>query len=251
MLPTVGIHQATAGRRSLYRADSGVLVFAIECIIDEAHSIVSNQSLTRKDGTVNERGVRTLREVFGWDGTDPFWLVDNDLSQHPFEIDCQDELDQKGQPRVTVKWLNPVGASGGMKPCGDRAAILAQYGSMFRAVAGGATVAPRAPGAAPAAPRAPSTGPSAPRAPSRPPAPAPSTPPATPPAKPSAKPSAPSSQAEAWAAFEAAAPSDWDNAKVELEWFAALKRVTGKADPASLSPDDWGKVVADMGIIPF
>jgi hypothetical protein len=79
--------------------------------------------------------------VFGWDGVDPFWLMDSSVDGGPmrsveFEIVGGPETGDKGGVYFKSQWLNPLG--GGMRTpvAADRRSVLAKYGSKFQALAG-------------------------------------------------------------------------------------------------------------------
>ena len=128
--PGVGRHTAYAGKRSVYIAKSGVLCFAMECIVDPETRITAYESLTCKDGTPNNRRIESLKDALGWPGGDPVWLQEADLSNKPFDITVEQEEDG----RLVVQWINPVG-DGPFPAKGNRQQILAKFGPMFRAAA--------------------------------------------------------------------------------------------------------------------
>ena len=53
---------------------------------DEHLEITGYFYIEKKDGSVNTLTVDALKAAFGWDGRDPFWLQDTDLSQHPVQV---------------------------------------------------------------------------------------------------------------------------------------------------------------------
>ena len=228
MLPTVGTHTAHAGERSVYESQSGALMLALRCEVDPNTAIVSHQCLMQKDGTPNQRTLDTLRQVFGWDGTDPFWLVDTDLSAVEFDIVVEPDS-YEGKNTVRVAWINPKGSShGGPLKSGDRTTILAKYGAKFRAVAGPQPVA-RA-----AAPK--------PQSPAAPPAPRPAAPAPRPPQPPNV-PVAGASMEDAWKAFCNApgAPAN-DQDTLTAKWYALVADLGGGRPQAELTREDWGRI---------
>ena len=107
--------------------------------------------LVKSDGTVQTKTTETLKAVFGWDGTDPFWLMDSSVDNGPmraieFEIVGGPETGDRGGQYFKSQWLNPLGGGGGGGGFGpktpvaaDRQSVLARYGSKFKALASSAT----------------------------------------------------------------------------------------------------------------
>lgn len=223
MLPQPGTYKAKTAQGVVYETEGGALMVAFDFGIDEQTSIVGRVCLVKKDGEVLQNNVRSLKEAFGWDGADPFWLADTDLSPREVEIVVEMEAGQDGQARPTVRWINAPGRGGGMagiKPA-DRNAVLAKYGMKFRALAGGTSIKP-----ATTAPKAP--------------------PPAARPA-PAPKPAvmaAPTTIQEAWEAFCQAAGTSFDEQQLQALWYKAVAELTGKDDQAACTPEDWGAVRA-------
>ena len=223
MLPQPGTYKAQTAQGVVYETEGGALMVAFDFGIDEQTSIVGRVCLVKKDGEVLQNNVRSLKEAFGWDGADPFWLADTDLSEREVEIVVEMESGQDGQARPTVRWINAPGRGGGMagiKPA-DRKAVLAKYGMKFRALAGGTSIKP-----ATTATKAP--------------------PPAARPA-PAPKPAvmaAPTTIQEAWEAFCQAAGTSFDEQQLQALWYKAVAELTGKADQAACTPEDWGAVRA-------
>lgn len=139
--PEIGIHTVNVGERSIYEAESGALMFCAEFIVDEFRRITGFQCLANKDGAINEHGMKCMREALGWSGGDLDSLFEHVINlpqDHQVSIVVEEEpgTDNKLYPKV--KWINAVGGGGGgVKPMGDRKAILAKYGNKFRAMAGG------------------------------------------------------------------------------------------------------------------
>ena len=97
--------------------------------------------LAKADGTMLTKTIDTLKAVFGWNGEDPFWLMENSaedgaLRSVEFEIVGGPETGDKGGQYFKSQWLNPLG--GGMKTpvAANRESVMAKYGSKFRALAG-------------------------------------------------------------------------------------------------------------------
>jgi hypothetical protein len=196
--------------------------------------------LEKKDGSLNTITIDSLKAALGWDGRDPFWLQETDLSQHAVQVKLAFE-EYGGKTRLKVAYLNPHGSTGnGRVAKADGAvktAIRNRLGSKLRAMAG--------PAQAPAKP---------------------ADPPKLPPAKPKAPPaSAPAVQAEperspqasmeeAWTEFVRHCPPEkWDQEAIEKEWFRIIAELFPGKQPDQLSPAEWA-TMRDEGpgrIIPF
>jgi len=247
-------------------------------VSEERMEIVGFFFLERKDGTLNEKTIESLKEVFGWDGRDPFWLQDSAaaLAEIPVQIILDWET-WNNQQRIKLQWLNPYGSTGGgdVVQAGDekRRAIGSRLGSKLRAFAGGALANAPAPTGRPQAPR--STSRPAPPAASKSTAPPPTTPPPAtpraaaqpePPAEPEALPTPPaapdgdSTMEAVWGAFTAkleeiaatsGAPCTQEAG--EKEWFRILGDLFPGKDLADLTPAEWGQALGDVpaAVLPF
>jgi len=235
--------------------------------------------LEKKDGTLNSVTIAALTNALGWDGRDPFWLQETDLSGHPVQVKLAFE-EYAGKTRLKVQYLNPFGSTGtgGVKKATDatRRTITNRLGSKLRAMAGPAQAPPKPTG--PAAVR-PTAKPSAANTPTNatppklPPAKAkassaaaaPTAPPAAPPVAPTPAPAPPAeapapadpqfaTMEEAWAEFcKHCPPPKWDQAAIEAEWFRVLAAMFPGRQPAQLSPVEWA-AMRDEGpskILPF
>ena len=237
-----GTYSAVGVQFVIYESPkTGALICAINhALVGEGDvatttTVKSYSTLIGKDGVVNTRTVDNLKEVFGWDGNDPFWLQETDLSGviHDIVVESEPFTTESGKTINTpkVKWINVRGQSGGngMPVPADKRAVLAKYGSKFRAVSGGVkpAVAPTAP-AKPAAPTAP---------PKLTPPPAQKPLPGMPP-----EPEldvADATQEEAWAVL-VEANQGADQPALETIWFDAIKGTRKKAH--ELTGKDWGKL---------
>jgi hypothetical protein len=100
--------------------------------------ITAYNYVEKKDGSLNERTINSLKESFGWSGADPFWFEGAELPA------CQATLgweEWQGQNKLKVKWLNPYDfdPTGGGVPHSDdavRRRIQARLGAKLRATAG-------------------------------------------------------------------------------------------------------------------
>ena len=218
--------------------------------------------LEKKDGSLNTVTIDALKDSLGWDGRDPFWLQETDLSQHPVQVKLAFE-EYGGKTRLKVAYLNPHGSTGkgGVSKADDatRKSITNRLGSKLRATAGPAQAPAKAagkPAAKPAAGTAapPKLPPAKPKAqpPAAPPPPAVPTP-EPPRAEPSPDPQAATMEA-AWAEFcKHCPPPKWDQGAIEAEWFRILSAMFPGKQPGELSPAEWA-AMRDGGpaqIIPF
>src|SRR3974377_2364839 len=98
----------------------------------------------KADGTIQTKTTDTLKAVYGWDGADPFWLMDNSEDGAPmravdFEIVGGPETGDKGGQYFKSQWLNPLGGGSKTPMAADRRSVLAKYGNKFKALASSAT----------------------------------------------------------------------------------------------------------------
>ena len=207
---------------------------------DEKFEVTGYFYLEKKDGSLNSITIDSLKAALGWDGRDPFWLQDTDLSQHPVQVKLAFE-EYNGKTRLKVQYLNPYGStgSGGVTKADapTRKSITNRLGSKLRALAGPAkpAVPPKLP---PAKPKAPAT-------------PAPTPAPAAPA---ELAPSDECSMDAAWNEFIKRCDGEkWDQEAVEKEWFRILAELFPGKQPDELSPAEWA-LMRDEGpakIIPF
>ena len=223
------------GQLVIYEASTGSLCAAVPCVMGESgftfkHTMV----LVKSDGTIQTKTTDTLKAVFGWDGVDPFWLMDNSedggaMRSLEFEIVGGPETGDKGGQYFKSQWLNPLG--GGMKTpaAADRRSVLAKYGNKFAAlsssattgVGGGQKTAPPVPSGAPRAAR--------PTPPTMPPVAAPAT----------------ATMEETWAALNEAQAGK-PAAAVEKLWFDTIARLFPNKSNTDLKPHEWGKLKAEF-----
>lgn len=222
-----GTYQARAGGQVIiYEAQSGALCAAVPCEVTDGPStgvkIKHTMTLVKSDGTVQTRTTDTIKDVFGWDGQDPFWLMDTDLTGKAFEIVVESEQGTDGNTYAKVQWLNPVGGGPGMKmpAAADRRSVLAKYGSKFRALAGGAPVKAPAPPVKKPSPPPPQKQPELPTGPV-------------------------STMEEAWAEL-CQVNEGKPEAELQSLWFATVERLFPGKTNSDLTPQDWGKVKASF-----
>jgi len=226
----------------IYEAATGSLCGAMQCeMIESGYTLKHTVTLVKADGTIQTKTTDTLKAVYGWDGLDPFWLMDNSVDGGPmrsveFEIVGGPETGDRGGVYFKSKWLNPLGGAMRTPVAADRRSVLAKYGTKFQALAntggqksevrgqqpevrgqrsevGGQSVA------VPPIPKA--------RA-------------ATPP------PGAPTAtMEEAWAALNEAQTGKPAEA-VEKLWFDTIARVFPNKSNTDLKPHEWGKLKAEF-----
>ena len=224
------------GQLVIYEASTGSLCGAVPCVMvsptpgHEGFTFKHTMVIVKADGTIQTKTTNTLKAVFGWDGVDPFWLMDNSLDggvmrDVEFEIVGGPETGDKGGQYFKSQWLNPVG--GGMKTpqAADRRSVLAKYGSKFQALAGAAAQQHR-PTTAPVPPV-----PRGAHGVTRPTTPPPTAPPAT--------------MEEAWAALNEAntgKPAEI----IEKLWFDTIAQLFPNKSNTDLKPHEWGKLKAEF-----
>ena len=198
--------------------------------VDQDFDITGYFYLEKRDGALNTITIDNLKTAFGWDGRDPFWLQDADLSQLIVQVKlAYDTYD--GKTRLKVQYVNAENATPTSVPIADdttRRSIGTRLGSKFRANAGGTpTPAPMPSGSSPV------------------------------PSKPApVKPAVPVSQTpmeHAWEAFGKACPTSYGSEAIEAEWFRLLGLMFPGRRPEQLIPADWVRFTreAPAQVIPF
>ena len=227
----------------IYEASTGSLCAAVPCVVaappaNEGFTFKHTMVLVKADGTIQTKTTDTLKAVFGWDGVDPFWLMDNSedggaMRAVEFEIVGGPETGDKGGQYFKSQWLNSLG--GGMKTpmAANRQSVLAKYGNKFAALAQAAPVANSARGDA----RPTNAAPPVARTSQR------NVPTAPPPSK-SPMP-APASMEEAWAQLNESNPGK-DAAAIEKIWFDTIAKLFPNKSNTDLKPHEWGKLKAEF-----
>jgi len=216
------------GQMVIYEASTGSLCAAVPCVIaDTGFTFKHTLVLVKSDGTIQIKSTDTLKAVFGWDGVDPFWLMDNSEDGGPmrdveFDIVGGPDTSEKGTLYFKSQWLNPLGSGMKTPPAADRRAVLAKYGRKFQALSASAT---------------PATVPAAPATKSLP------VPKAAPMAPPPGAPAA--TMEEAWAALNEAQTGQPPEA-VESIWFETIARLFPNKSNTDLKPHEWGKLKAEF-----
>jgi hypothetical protein len=246
-----GTYAARPTAVSVTESKNGNLMAVIRFKVQDGPELTFWSVLAMADGTVNTRNVDDLKKWSGWDGADPYWLMEADLAGTDVEIVVRNEpsLTDPSKTWPTVKWVNPPGGGGGGLPGpADRQTVANKWGAKFRALAGGVPAARRAAAAPAAAPTAAPTASqrSVPPVASRPveqdlpKRPTPPTAPPPPPVPQKPKP-AQATQASAWAKLIAAAENLPQDQKEAL-WFGFVD-ATG-SDQADMTPEGWAQVEA-------
>ena len=101
----------------IYEASTGSLCGAVPCVVaappgNEGFTFKHTMVLVKADGTIQTKTTDTLKAVFGWDGVDPFWLMDNSedggaMRSVEFEIVGGPETGDKGGQYFKSQWLIP------------------------------------------------------------------------------------------------------------------------------------------------
>lgn len=178
--------------------------------------------LEKKDKTLNIVTIKGLKAAFDWDGRDPFWLQDNDLSQLVVQLKLGLET-YKDTLRMKVQFIDAEDASpNSVSQASDttRRAINARLGPKLRAHAGGT------PG---------------------------STPKPTPESRPAAPEAGLRAKQQAWVRFMAKCPSKDTDKQKEDKWFRTLALMfPGKSEDV-FTVGDWAKVEGETSgqDIPF
>ena len=210
----------------IYEASTGSLCAAVPCqMTDSGFTFKHTMVLVKADGTIMTKSTDTLKAVFGWDGVDPFWLMDNSLDDGAmravvFEIVGGPETGDKGGQYFKSQWLNPLG--GGLKTpeAANRQSVMAKYGGKFKALAGSSAT----------------TGKSA--------LPVPRAVPSTPPVPKLPMP-APASMEEAWAALNENNPGK-DAVTIEKLWFDTIGKLFPNKSNTDLKVHEWGRLKAEF-----
>ena len=227
------------GQLVIYEASTGSLCGAVPCaMVETGFTFKHTMVIVKADGTIQTKTTDTLKAVFGWDGVDPFWLMDNSVDggamrEVEFEIVGGPETGDKGGQYFKSQWLNPLG--GGMKTpaAADRRSVLAKYGSKFQALANVGGQKPEVGGQTARADARPTTAP-------------PKVPTATRASQPPPPPGAvTATMEEAWAALNEANTGKPAEA-IEKLWFETIAKLFPNKSNTDLKPHEWGKLKAEF-----
>lgn len=148
-LPSQGTHLGKiTGQLIVNTAKTGSLCVTIPCAVegDVPWQGKHTYTIINKDGAPMTRSIDNLKELFEWDGSDPFWLCDQDFTGKEVDLvfvheNYQPPVGEDGEARepilvAKVKYMNPIGGRGPDLPqMADRKSIMAKFGSKFRALA--------------------------------------------------------------------------------------------------------------------
>jgi hypothetical protein len=217
--------------------------------VDEDFEISGYHYLEKKDGSINQVTIDSLKAAFGWDGRDPFWLQDANMGATVVQIKLGFE-EYEGKQRIKVQFVDAADASPRDVPKADdnsRRSINTRLGAKFRALAGGSPApAPKPTTSRPTAAKPATSAPAKPVAPA-----------AQPVAQVTSAGTGQATMEQAWAEFvkhcvdRDRKPLGQEQA--EAEWFAVLGQLFPGKQPEELSPADWA-VMRDEGpnhITPF
>jgi len=199
--------------------------------VDEDFEISGYFYLEKKDRTLNTFTLDKLKAALGWDGRDPTWLQEADLSEAIVQITLGYE-EYNGQERIKVQFIDHEDAVPSAVPHADEAAckaIKTRLGAKLRALAGGTPKSPPKPAGRPRPPKA-----------------SPSTATAVAPE---------STLDEAWAAFADACQevNVTEQDQMDGQWFRILAELFPDKQMDDLTPADWGVVLAEAPkkVVPF
>ena len=201
--------------------------------VDEDFEISGYFYLEKRDGSLNTFTLDKLKAALGWDGRDPMWLQDADLSEAIVQITLGYEQ-YNGQERIKVQFIDAENAAPNAVPHADEAvrkAIKTRLGPQLRALAGGAPKSTPAPTGRPKPP--------------------------TPPAKAkTATATVPESTLEdAWAAFTDTCQEVGITEQEGMEglWFRILGELFPDKQTDDFTPADWGLVLAEAPkkVVPY
>jgi hypothetical protein len=238
------------GAMSVYEAGSGALCVAIPLMIlnaDVAWSGKHTETIATSDGTLRERSIQNLKDIFGFDGSMSLrdWIASlpevDPENQCEFELaDCHSEeytpeatqANPNPQPKQTFKigWMNPVGGGVKMPAAMDRESFLAKWGEKFKAIDTGKPVtkketkaATETKAAGPA--RAAASGPTR---------------------KTTSAASRSSSLDEVWGGLKKLHPKDNDD-QLSAKFYAAVDELAPGTNGENLSPQKWGEIADKLG----
>lgn len=219
------------GVASVYENAKGSLVLAMELYV-EGQSLKWLTTLATADNGINIKTVERLKSCFGWDGQDFFWFVEHPEAYIERDVEVTVEHRQGDKATfVNIAFVDPPGGSATLPSSGNKASLLAKYGSKLRAISGG-TPAKAAPTAA--------------KPPVKPPPPAAQV---KPPVAASPK-SSPSNQMAVWGRFTEAHEGKTSD-DISTLWFELIEQHFPGVDQGDLSPEQWGHLFEQVDHIPF
>lgn len=198
-----------------------------------------------KDGDVigtelNHFAIDNLKEVFGWDGTNPFWFEEDDIKNIAVQIVVEFDT-YNGVTRPKVRWINRFGSQPGAAPMDEksRKGVTSRLGSKLRAYSGGTSAAPKVPGKAAEemenkTAETTNEKPDLPKPPGK---------------KKASKKKASKNKADAppptaddvWKKFNEIYPNK-DSEEIESLWFDMIEQAVGKSDINDITSTEWMKI---------
>ncbi len=188
--------------------------------LDEDFEITGYFYLEKRDGSLNSVVIEQIKSATGWDGRDPFWLEDTDLTNHRVQLKLGWER-WNDQDRIKVQWLDAEDATPAGVPKSDpqtRRSIANRLGAKLRANAGG-TPAP-APKPASKTPLQPQKSKQA-----------------------QGKQTKTATLQEAWEAFAKYEGNGKSQETLEAAWFAQLQQEFGTQDANQITPEQWAEFI--------
>jgi hypothetical protein len=218
-----GEYPATTKAGTIYEKDNK-LIFAASFDVG-GNEMKAYFVLINADGSVNTKTIDKMKEWSGWDGTDPYWLLDAMPSGINVSVTIKNEPGYKDASKLfpKIQWVNAIREKAAMPETADKSKIMMKFGSKLRAAAGPVATAP----VDKPAPTAPTSKP-APTAP-KPPAPKPVPP----------KKGEHACLEECWKMCQDKF-STLDEGAIAEKWYSFID-ATGM-DQATMTPEGWDKV---------
>lgn len=226
MLLENGTYRAAVRDVHLYERGEQKRLTAAFKIEADGKELVHREWLELNDGTISEKTIQRMRKCFpAWDGT--IEKLDEGHCCRDVEVEIvienEEDKNEPGKWWTRIKYMNPPGGSGTAELPGrlDRGTLTAKYAARFRAMSGGAPA--RAPEASPEKKIGP-----------------------PPSSKPPAAPGKTSTMDECWSAI-CKLHDGKSRDQIEALWFQLLEKVTPGKDSGDLTPEEFGKLKAEIG----
>lgn len=216
------------GVASVYENAKGSLVLAMEFHV-EGQILKWLTTLATEDNGINTRTIDRLKACFGWDGLDFFWFVEHPEAYIERDVEVTVEHRQGDKATfVNIAFVDPPGGNVHLPASGNKASLLAKYGSKLRAISGGTPAKPAAPAAKPPV----------------------KAPPASPAKTPPPPKASPSDQMAVWGRFsELHAGKSEDD--ISTLWFELIETHFPGVNQGDLSPEQWGHLFEHLDQVPF
>jgi len=244
----ISVHLRTSKDKKEREVERLTGSFRLEC---EGKELVHKEWLELNDGSISDKIINRLRECFPkWDGSIEALEQGFCVQGAEVKVTLENEQDREDPDKwwTRVKFMDPQGGtrcrSAALPVNLSRTTLVGNYGSRFRALAGGTQVgggtSPSKGGSASGGkPETEKAGPAI--APQSGPPPAPPRPPVAP----ATKATAISTLEECWDALCKKHPGEFRE-QVSERWFKLLEQAGEGKDQADFGPEDWGRV---MGVI--